>query len=87
MPVLCSAISMRRWPLATGDPFRLSPGAGRATSEYDVFVSLVSNAARSLPTGVGPVSRGTTSFNLDTRTALTSGSVYQFSYLVVEREY
>jgi hypothetical protein len=73
--------------IAAGAIVTVTFAVERATSEYDVFVSLVSNAARSLPTGIGPVSRGTTSFNLDTRTTLTSGSVYQFSYLVVEREY
>jgi hypothetical protein len=59
----------------------------RSSASYNVHPSYNSNAARSLPTGIGPVSRSTTSFDIDTRTALTSGSAYILGYLVSEWEY
>ena len=52
-------------------------------SSYAVVLWPASAAARSFGTDFGPTSRGSTSFDLTAGTALTSGSTYQWFYLIV----
>jgi hypothetical protein len=73
--------------IAAGAIITVTFAVERSSASYNVHPSYNSNAARSLPTGIGPVSRSTTSFDIDTRTALTSGSQYILGYLVSEWEY
>ncbi|MCC6313431.1 MAG: hypothetical protein IT337_05425 [Thermomicrobiales bacterium] len=71
--------------IATGSFITITFFTPYPSATFDVQITPNSSAARSLTTGIGPTSRSSTSFNLDTRTALTSGSTYQWGYLVIYR--
>jgi hypothetical protein len=60
------------------------PRRAFADFPYQIQVTPVSNAARSLAGVVGPTGRGPTGFFLDTRTALTAGQTYQWDVLIVQ---
>lgn len=71
--------------IATGSFITVTFDAAYPGSSYTVLITPDSSAARSLTTGIGPTGRTANGFNLDTRTALTSGSTYQWGYLVIYR--
>lgn len=73
--------------IAAGSIVTVTFAVERATNSYNVHPSLNSQAARSLATNIGPTGRTTTGFDIDTRTALTSGSTYIFGFLISEWEY
>jgi hypothetical protein len=55
----------------------------RADTNYNVFFTARSNAARSLTTEIGQTTTLTTGFSIDSRTALTAASTYQWGYWIV----
>jgi hypothetical protein len=73
--------------IAAGSIITVTFAVERASANFNVHPSHNSNAARSLTSGWGPTNRSTTGFDIDTRTALTSGSAYILGYLVSEWEF
>lgn len=71
--------------IAAGVQCTVTFAAPMATSSYLVLVTPNSSAARTLGGVVGPISRGTTSFDFDSNAALTSGSTYQ--WLIFTKQY
>jgi hypothetical protein len=73
--------------IAVGSQFTFTFANPRASAKYNWHLSFNSNASRSLATPLGPTSRATTGFTVDSRTALTSGSTYLYGYHITEFEY
>lgn len=68
--------------IAAGTIIRITLGSAMPSANYVVMITPASNAARSLAGVVGVTNRNTGTFDLDTRTALTSGQTYQWHYFV-----
>jgi hypothetical protein len=68
--------------IAIGTIVDIAFATNRPDAQYIVQITPHSSASRSLGGVVGPTSRGVGGFSLDTRTALTAGSTYQWGYTV-----
>lgn len=71
--------------IAVGTICRVTFANAFPAATYGVHVTPASSAARSLTTGIGPVSRAPGTLDLDSRTALTSGSTYDWDVLITYR--
>jgi hypothetical protein len=69
--------------IAAGEIITITFAAARPDTNFSVFLTPHSAAARTLPTHIGPSNRATTSVGLTTSTALTSGSAYIWGYLIL----
>lgn len=69
--------------IAAGTIATLTFGAVMPSGNYAVVLTPASSAARTLGGVVGPTSRATNNFVIQTATALTAGSTYQWLYLIV----
>jgi hypothetical protein len=68
--------------IAAGSVVRFTFAAARPDALYTVILTPMSSAARALGGVVGPTSRSTTTVEIDTRTALTSGSTYSWGFFI-----
>ena len=69
--------------IAAGTVLRFTFANARPDTNYTLILTPHSNAARTLGGVIGPTNRTTTTVDIDTRTALTAGSAYDFGYLIV----
>jgi hypothetical protein len=70
--------------ITTGTQLTVTFAAARSTGNYAVLLTPMSSAARTAGWNVGPASRTTTGWALTSGVALSSGSVYQWSYALFE---
>jgi hypothetical protein len=73
--------------IAAGSLLTLTFAVERPSAKYNVHISMNSQSARSLASGIGPTSRATTGFDIDCRAVLTSGTTYTWGYSIFEWEY
>jgi hypothetical protein len=69
--------------IAAGTVLRFTFATARPDTNFTLILTPHSNAARTLGGVIGPTNRTTTTIDIDTRTALTAGSAYDFGYVIV----
>ena len=69
--------------ITTGGVVQITFAVARPDTSYALFLTPLSSAARTLGGVIGPTNRTTTTVDLATQTALTSGSAYTWGWFIV----